>query len=106
MITSNKTLLLLSTISSLIAVTLGANCELVESSTKASDASNQVGLIFVPGDTIPGERYIPLVKAILADYPGNAWGAVTRDWGNNFPNPVGMGEAVQACYEQVSESTF
>ena len=83
----------------------GAGCEIVDSKVTGNGAGNEIGLIFVPGDTIPGERYIPLVKAILADFPGNAWGAVTRDWANDFPNPVGMTGAVQACYEQVNSSS-
>lgn len=79
----------------------GAGCELVETKVTGTGTDDQIGIIFVPGDTIPGERYAPLVRAILADYPGNAWGAVTRDWANNFPNSVGMSQAVQACYEKV-----
>lgn len=78
-------------------------CELVTSvkNAGAAAAENEVGFIFVPGATVPGQQYAPLVAAILADYPGNAWGAVTRDWDNDFPNPLGMEEAVQACYDLV-----
>ena len=76
-------------------------CELVTSVKNGASAENEVGFIFVPGATVPGQQYAPLVAAVLADYPGNAWGAVTRDWDNDFPNPLGMNEAVQACYDLV-----
>ena len=82
-------------------------CELVTSVRNGAAAGeNEVGFIFVPGATVPGQQYAPLVAAVLADYPGNAWGAVTRDWDNDFPNPLGMEEAVQACYDLVRETVM
>ena len=39
--------------------------------------------MFVPGATIPGERYVPLMEAVQALYPGALWVAATTDWNND-----------------------
>ena len=39
--------------------------------------------MFVPGATIPGERYLPLMEAVQALYPGALWVAATTDWNND-----------------------
>ena len=75
-------------------------CEIVGSRSKSTDG-NEVGLIFVPGNLIPGERYTPMVNAILASYPGNAWGAVTKGWDGEVPSLDAMEEAIQSCIDQV-----
>ena len=39
--------------------------------------------MFVPGATIPGERYLPLMEAVQALYPGALWVAATTGWNND-----------------------
>ena len=35
--------------------------------------SPQIGLVFVPGATIAGDKYLPLMRAVQRHYPGSLW---------------------------------
>ena len=51
----------------------------------------------MPGATIPGERYLPLMEAVQAHYPGGLWVAATTEWPNDSPNPVVIGDQMAEC---------
>jgi len=67
------------------------------------DDSTQIGLIFVPGATIPGEAYIPLMEAVQTHYPGSLWIAATTDWTNEMPNPLEIGGQLSGCVDMAAE---
>ena len=75
------------------------DCQLVTQGAKQSE--QQIGIIFVPGGTIPGEAYGPQLRAILEAYDGSAWGGLTIGWKDELPNPLDMGDAIQACLDKV-----
>ena len=52
---------------------------------------NISGLIFVPGATIAGDAYIPLMESVQAHYPGSLWIAATTEWNGDMPNPLEIG---------------
>ena len=61
------------------------------------------GLIFVPGATIPGENYLPLMEAVQAEYPGSLWVAATTDWAGEMPNPLEIGGQLAGCRDQADQ---
>jgi len=68
-----------------------------------NDDSPQIGLIFVPGATIPGENYLPLMKAVQANYPGSLWIAATKEWTGEMPNPLEVGGQLQGCKDMAAQ---
>ena len=62
------------------------------------------GLIMVPGATIPGESYVPLMKAVQAAYPGSLWVAATTDWTGGSPNPLEVGGQLAGCRDMAELS--
>ena len=61
------------------------------------------GLIFVPGATIPGENYLPLMTAVQAHYPGALWVAATTEWTGEMPNPLEVGAQLARCREMAAD---
>ncbi|XP_023342042.1 uncharacterized protein LOC111711823 isoform X2 [Eurytemora carolleeae] len=61
------------------------------------DGEDGIGLIFVPGATISGEAYLPILRKIQENYPGSLWIGATTAWLNNFPNPIEIGGQINDC---------
>merc|ERR1712012_1174002 len=59
--------------------------------------SPQIGLIFIPGATIPGDAYLPLMRAVQYHYPGSLWIGATTEWSGDFPNPLEIGSQISEC---------
>ena len=57
----------------------------------------------IPGATIPGEAYRPLLAAVQAAFPGQVWGCATAGWTNNFPNPLEIKGQVEQCLAGAAE---
>ena len=57
----------------------------------------------MPGATIPGERYLPLMEAVQAHYPGGLWVAATTEWPNDSPNPIVIGDQMAECLTAASD---
>ena len=58
----------------------------------------------MPGATIPGERYLPLMEAVQAHYPGGLWVAATTEWPNDSPNPVVIGDQMAECLTAAADT--
>lgn len=83
---------------SLSRASFGAKCEFFPPPDSAT--GEDFGFIFIPGAQLPGERYIPLVETAQAMLSGGRmWGGVTEGWLGDFPNPIEISGAVQACVD-------
>ena len=72
----------------------------------SGDESPQIGLIFIPGATIPGAAYLPLLQAVQEHYPGSLWVGATSEWTNEFPNPLEIGGQISTCLEKAEEAGY
>jgi len=70
------------------------------------DGSTQIGLIFIPGATIPGAAYLPLLEAVQEHYPGSLWVGATSEWGNEMPNPIEIGGQIDKCLAKAQEAGY
>ena len=78
-----------------IAVTL--KCELI--APPVNSEGPEMGVIFVPGAKILGEAYKPLTTTLQTFFPGKLWVGLTEDWSADMPNPLQIGHAIDACFE-------
>ena len=56
----------------------------------------------MPGATIPGENYLPLMTAVQAHYPGSLWVAATTEWAGEMPNPLEIGGQLEGCRQMAA----
>ena len=68
-----------------------------------NDDSPQIGLIFVPGATIAGDKYLPLMRAVQSHYPGSLWVGATTGWAGEMPNPLEVGGMLAECATMAAE---
>ena len=57
----------------------------------------------MPGATIPGENYIPLMEAVQARYPGSLWVTATTQWAGEMPNPLEIGGQLSGCRDMADQ---
>ena len=58
----------------------------------SGDESPQIGLIFIPGATIPGAAYLPLLQAVQEHYPGSLWVGPQVSGPMSFPTLLKLGD--------------
>ena len=78
-----------------IAITL--KCEIIAPS--ADSEGPEMGIIFVPGAKIMGQAYKPLTTTFQTFFPGKLWVGLTEDWSGDMPNPLQIGTAIDACFD-------
>jgi len=64
----------------------------------------EVGLIIVPGAHLPGESYMPLLRAIQASYPGPLWIGATSDWLGDMPTPIEVTQQINKCLDAANSA--
>ena len=82
-----------------IQIVISLKCELLGPPVDKSSGP-EMGIIFVPGAKIEGHAYEPLTKALQAEFPGRLWVGLTEDWWATMPNPIQIGHAIDACFEE------
>ena len=82
-----------------IDISHGIKCELFSPSEDSEDGP-EMGLIFIPGAQIRGEMYGPLAQELQAQFPGKLWVGLTEDWWVTMPNPIQIGPAIDACFNE------
>merc|ERR1712037_1013347 len=55
--------------------------------------------IIVPGAHLPGDSYMPLLRAIQASYPGPLWVGATSDWLGDMPTPIEVTQQINKCLD-------
>lgn len=77
---------------------LAATCDFVLP-TSSICSGDDYGFIMIPGAQIPGEGYRPLAQKIQSMFPGNMWLGLTDFFLADFPNPIEISSAINACFE-------
>ena len=72
-------------------------CEMIAPSEDSEGP--EIGVIFVPGAKISGQAYKPLTTTLQKNFPGKLWVGLTEDWSADMPNPIQIGHAIDACFE-------
>ena len=84
-------------VTSCIPLVCTLKCEIINSSSDSDGP--EMGIIFVPGAKIEGQAYKPLTTALQNAFPGKLWVGLTEDWSGDMPNPIQIGHAIDACFE-------
>ena len=85
-----------------IQIVFPLKCELLAPPADKSSGP-EMGIIFVPGAKIEGHAYEPLTKALQSEFPGKLWVGLTEDWWfGGMPNPIQVGNAIDACFEEAA----
>jgi len=86
-------------------VSLAIKCELFSPLEDSQDGP-EMGLIFIPGAQIRGEMYGLLAQELQAQFPGKLWIGLTEDWWVTMPNPIQIGPAINACFDEAESAGY
>ena len=84
-------------VTSCIPLVFTLKCEIISPSSNSDGP--EMGIIFVPGAKIEGQAYKPLTATLQNAFPGKLWVGLTEDWSGDMPNPIQIGHAIDACFE-------
>ena len=80
-------------------IAFAAKCKIIDSITEKSNG-DEFGLIFIPGEQIRGDAYIPLIRKIQDLFPAKSWTAVTDEWFGNVPNSFEVEGVINDCFQK------
>jgi len=83
----------------------GIKCELF-APTEDNVEGPEMGMIFIPGAQIRGEMYGPLAQELQSQFPGKLWIGLTEDWWVTMPNPIQIGPAINACFDEAESEGY
>ena len=83
--------------SAAIEMAFSIKCELF-APIEGKDEGPEMGIIFIPGAQIEGQAYAPITKKIQYEFPGRLWIGLTESWWASMPNPIQIGQAIDACF--------